>query len=103
MFSLEMNCLIIKWFLGLTGLVPHRLGFIGIFFGRVNKDASPISLPMGASIFPKEIMLTSRRVAEKVYTNIVHWNELDRGGHFAALECPMQFVDEIRNSFRIVG
>jgi pimeloyl-ACP methyl ester carboxylesterase len=61
-----------------------------------------VSAPMGASIFPKEIFRPSRRWAEKTYTDIRYWNELDRGGHFAAFEQPELFVEELRASFRSV-
>jgi pimeloyl-ACP methyl ester carboxylesterase len=56
-----------------------------------------VEVPTGCSIFPKEIMRTSRRWAEKRFKNIVYWNELEKGGHFAAFEQPEIFVDEIRN------
>ncbi len=59
-----------------------------------------VALPTGCSIFPKEILRASRRWAEKRFTNIVHWNELDRGGHFAAFEQPELFVQELRACFR---
>jgi pimeloyl-ACP methyl ester carboxylesterase len=59
-----------------------------------------VTVPTGCSIFPKEIFRASRRWAERQYTNIVHWNELDRGGHFAAFEQPNLFVDEVRAAFR---
>lgn len=59
----------------------------------------PISTPMGGSIFPKEIFRTSKRWAAKRFTNIVYWNELDKGGHFAAFEQPAVFVNELRNCF----
>ena len=42
----------------------------------------------------------SRRWAEKRFDNIVHWNELERGGHFAAFEQPEVYVDEVRTCFR---
>ena len=58
-----------------------------------------IDLPMGATIFPKEIFRTSRRFAEKMYTNIIHWNVKDSGGHFAAFEQPEVYVDEVRACF----
>ena len=61
-----------------------------------------ITTPTGCSIFPKEIARCSRRWAEKRYTNIIHWNELDKGGHFAAFEQPELFVGEVRNCFRQV-
>ena len=48
------------------------------------------------SIFPKELQRPSRRWVERRYTDIRHWNELDRGGHFPALEQPALFVNELR-------
>ena len=58
-----------------------------------------VRVPTGFSSFPKEIGRVSRRWAEKRYSNVVHFNELDKGGHFAALEQPDLFVTEIRKSF----
>ena len=52
------------------------------------------------SFFPKEISRTPRSWAEQIYSNIVYWNELKKGGHFAAFEQPEIFVNEIRNCFR---
>jgi pimeloyl-ACP methyl ester carboxylesterase len=60
----------------------------------------PVSVPTGCSIFPKEIIRCSRRWAEKRFANIVHWNHLERGGHFAAFEQPEIFVAELRACFR---
>jgi pimeloyl-ACP methyl ester carboxylesterase len=65
-------------------------------------DPSPVPLPSGMSIFPKEIFRPSRRWAEQRYTDIRWWHELDRGGHFAAFEQPAAFVDEVRGFFRLV-
>ncbi len=61
-----------------------------------------VEVPMGASIFPKEIARPSREGAKRVYTDLRYWNELDRGGHFAAFEQPEIFVQELRNSFRLM-
>jgi pimeloyl-ACP methyl ester carboxylesterase len=61
-----------------------------------------IAVPTGCSIFPKEIIRLSRRWAEARFTNIRYWNELDRGGHFAAFEQPDLFTDEVRAFFRLV-
>jgi pimeloyl-ACP methyl ester carboxylesterase len=58
--------------------------------------AGDILVPAGCSLFPNEIMRLSRRWAERRYKNIVYWNELDRGGHFAAWEQPELFVGEVR-------
>ena len=54
-----------------------------------------INIPVGVSIFPKEIVPTPRGWAEKRYTNIVYWNELSKGGHFAALEQPDALAREV--------
>jgi pimeloyl-ACP methyl ester carboxylesterase len=62
--------------------------------------STKLEIPVGVSIYPKEIFRASRRWAEKHMANIIHWNELDRGGHFAAWEQPELFVGEIRNCFR---
>jgi pimeloyl-ACP methyl ester carboxylesterase len=58
-----------------------------------------VELPVGCSIFPKEIVPAPRRWAERFYRNLIHWNELDRGGHFAAFEQPELFVQELRQCF----
>jgi pimeloyl-ACP methyl ester carboxylesterase len=60
----------------------------------------PVTIPVGCSIFPKEIFRTSRRWAEKRFAKLVHFNELTKGGHFAAFEQPETFVREVRNCFR---
>jgi pimeloyl-ACP methyl ester carboxylesterase len=60
----------------------------------------PVRVPVGCSIFPKDLLRPSRRWAEKSYQNIVYWNRLDRGGHFAAFEQPELFVQELRACFR---
>ncbi|MCB1705328.1 MAG: alpha/beta fold hydrolase [Halioglobus sp.] len=67
-----------------------------------NPSLEPITMPVGCSIFPREIFRSSRRWAEKRFTNLIHWNELERGGHFAALEQPELFLQEIRNCFRVL-
>jgi pimeloyl-ACP methyl ester carboxylesterase len=61
-----------------------------------------VDVPTGCSIFPKELQRPSRRWAQKRFRDIRHWNELDRGGHFAAFEQPELFVDELRSFFRQV-
>jgi pimeloyl-ACP methyl ester carboxylesterase len=61
-----------------------------------------VAVPTGCSIYPKELQRPSRRWAERRFTDIRYWNELDRGGHFAALEQPDLFVEEVRSFFRLV-
>ena len=65
-----------------------------------NRPDLQVKVPVGCSIFPKEIFRTSRRWADKVFPNIIHFNELDKGGHFAAFEQPETFVNEVRTCFR---
>jgi len=62
--------------------------------------STKLELPVGVSIYPKEIFRPSRRWAERRMANIIHWNELDKGGHFAAWEQPDIFVNELRDCFR---
>ena len=67
-------------------------------FGSTGVD--PIELPVGCSIFPKEIFKTSERWARKRFSNLVHFEVLDKGGHFAAFEQPDVFIDQIRRCFQ---
>ena len=60
----------------------------------------PVEIPVGCSIFPKEIFRSSRRWAERRYRQLGYWNRLEKGGHFAAFEVPDVFVDELRKCFR---
>jgi pimeloyl-ACP methyl ester carboxylesterase len=69
-------------------------------FNKFNADT--VSTAAGISIFPREIFRCSRRWAEKRYRNLVYWNRLASGGHFAALEQPRVFVDEVRACFRAI-
>jgi len=64
-----------------------------------NPNMEVIDMPVGCSIFPKEIFRCSERWAKKRFTNLIHWNELDKGGHFSALEQPQAFVKEVRDCF----
>jgi pimeloyl-ACP methyl ester carboxylesterase len=65
-------------------------------------DREPVTVPTGCSIFPKEIIRSSRRWVEQRFSDLRHWNELDKGGHFAAFEQPEAFVNELRAFFRLV-
>ena len=66
------------------------------------RNWDPVPAPTGCSVFPKEIFRPSRRWTEKRFTDVRYWNELDRGGHFAAFEQPGLFVEEVRAFFRLV-
>jgi pimeloyl-ACP methyl ester carboxylesterase len=61
-----------------------------------------VDVPTGCTVFPREVPHPSRRWAAKRYTDIRHWSEPARGGHFAALEQPDTFVAEVRTFFRSV-
>lgn len=67
-----------------------------------NLVGDDVHVPTACSIFPGEIFPLSRRWAETRYRNIVYWNELSKGGHFAAFEQPDTFVDELRRGFSAV-
>jgi pimeloyl-ACP methyl ester carboxylesterase len=61
-----------------------------------------IELPVAVSAFPKEVLPTPRKWAERNFAQLVHWNDLDRGGHFAAWEQPDLFVRELRTAFGLM-
>ena len=63
-------------------------------------DFTPINVPVGCSIFPKEIFRMSRRWAEGRFTDLRFWNEPEKGGHFAAFEQPDIWLDDVRSCFR---
>lgn len=62
----------------------------------------PVTVPAACSIFPKEIFRPSRRWAERQFLDLRYWNELPKGGHFAAFEQPEIFVEELRSAFRLM-
>jgi len=63
-------------------------------FNNIAPDA--YEAPFGASLFAIEIIRPSRRWAESQYKNIKFWNEHQKGGHFAAMEQPHLFVEDLR-------
>ena len=64
-------------------------------------DAKKISIPFAISVFPDELYQAPRSWAERAYpNNLIYYNELDRGGHFAAWEQPQLFAEEMRAAFR---
>jgi len=69
--------------------VSHHGGF---YQGRVD-------VPTGVALFPKEILIPPRAMAEESY-NIQRWSKMSAGGHFAALERPKELVEELRAFFR---
>jgi epoxide hydrolase len=69
-------------------------------FGAGRRTLHKVGVPTGVAVFPKEIVIPVRHWMEANFTNITHWNELPRGGHFAAFEQPALFVEELRTFFR---
>jgi pimeloyl-ACP methyl ester carboxylesterase len=68
---------------------------------RASGQAPPeVSLPVGFTTFPGEIWRTPRSWVENSYANVTYFNEVDKGGHFAAWEEPQLFADEMRAAFR---
>jgi pimeloyl-ACP methyl ester carboxylesterase len=64
-------------------------------------DAKDITIPFAISVFPDELYQAPRSWAERAYPhNLIHYNRLDRGGHFAAWEQPQHFSEEMRAAFR---
>jgi pimeloyl-ACP methyl ester carboxylesterase len=60
----------------------------------------PMNLPFGFTTFPGEIWRTPRSWVEKAYPNVIYFNEVERGGHFAAWEEPELFSEEMRAAFK---
>jgi pimeloyl-ACP methyl ester carboxylesterase len=65
------------------------------YFGPKN-----VSIPVAVTVFPGELYQPSRRWAERGYANLTYFNEVDKGGHFAAWEEPLLFASEMRAGFR---
>jgi pimeloyl-ACP methyl ester carboxylesterase len=61
---------------------------------------APVSIPVGFTSFPGEIWRTPRSWVERAYSNVVYFNEVDKGGHFAAWEEPELFSEELRVAFK---
>jgi pimeloyl-ACP methyl ester carboxylesterase len=87
------------WFTN-TAASSARIYWENTRSGRASLSAGRIELPMAASIFPREIFCPPREWAEALWPNLFYWNELDKGGHFAAFEQPKLFVGEGRNAFK---
>ena len=82
-----------------TGVSASRLywEYRGGFF-----NAKGVSIPVAVSVFPGEQYQAPRSWAELAYPNLIYYNEVDRGGHFAAWEQPQLFAGELRAAFRTV-
>ena len=80
-----------------TGVSSGRLYWentLGFF------DVKGVSVPTAVSVFPEELFQAPRSWAEDAYPNLVYFNEVERGGHFAAWQEPQLFAAEVRAGFR---
>ncbi len=91
----------------LDNITLYWLTNTGVSSGRLywdNKfgffESKNVSAPAGVSVFPGELYQTPRSWAERAYPNLIHYNELDKGGHFAAWEQPQLLSSEVRATFR---
>ena len=72
-----------------------------VYAGLKSGQAPPkLSLPVAFTVFPSEIIQAPRSWAEKVYPNLIYFNQVEKGGHFAAWEEPELFSREIQAAFR---
>ena len=65
-------------------------------------DAKGVTIPVAVTVFPGEQYEAPRSWTERAYPNLIHYNRVDRGGHFAAWEQPQLFTEELRAAFRSV-
>ena len=90
----------------LDNVTLYWLTNTGVSSGRLywdNKfgffDAKNVGIPAGVSVFPGEIYQAPRTWAERAYPNLIHFNEVSAGGHFAAWEQPLILAEEVRAAF----
>jgi pimeloyl-ACP methyl ester carboxylesterase len=57
-------------------------------------------MPVAVSVFPGEAYQAPRSWTERAYPKLIHYNKVDKGGHFAAWEQPLLFSEEVRAGFR---
>ena len=62
--------------------------------------AKGVTVPVAVSVFPDELYPAPRSWAERAYPKLIHYNKLDKGGHFAAWEQPKLFTEELRAGFK---
>ena len=63
-------------------------------------DFKNVTIPVAVSVFPGEFYQAPRSWAERAYPRLIHYNKVDKGGHFPAWEQPKRFVSELRVAFR---
>jgi microsomal epoxide hydrolase len=88
------------WVTG-TGASSCRIYWEMRQVGRAGVPQGYVGVPTGVANYPAEVTQVPRAWVERRY-NVVHWSEPARGGHFAAMEVPELFVDDVRTFFRLV-
>lgn len=71
-------------------------------FARTWGGPWPLAMPVGVAVFPEDAVRPIRKWADDLLPTLTHWTEYDRGGHFAAMEQPGLFVDDVRTFARSV-
>ena len=89
---------VMMYWLPAAGASSGRLYWESFAIGALE----PVAVPTGISVFPKEIFRTSRRWAERRFSDLRFFSEPEKGGHFAAFEQPERFVEDVRGFFRTV-
>jgi pimeloyl-ACP methyl ester carboxylesterase len=69
-------------------------------FNAADQKTNEIKIPVAVTVFPGEIYRAPRSWTERAYSNLIYYNEVDKGGHFAAWEQPQLFAEEMRSAFR---
>jgi hypothetical protein len=83
-----------------SGVSASRLYWEIIKEGLSFFDVKGVKIPVAVSVFPDELYQAPRSWAEKAYPNLIHYNRLPKGGHFAAWEQPQLLSEEVRAGFR---
>ena len=97
----EMLDAISLYWLTNTGTSSSRSYWEGAQAGGGPFNAFDIpTLPVAVTVFPAEIYRAPRSWGERTFGNLIWWNEVDKGGHFAAWEQPQLFTQEVRAAFR---
>ena len=91
----------------LDNITHYWLTNTGVSSGRLYRentlgffDPKGVSVPVAVSVFPDELYQVPRSWAEEAYPNLIHYNKLDKGGHFAAWEQPQLYSEEVRAGLR---
>ena len=91
----------------LDNITHYWLTNTGISSGRLYRENTlsffgpkGVSIPVAVSVYPDELYQVPRSWAEQAYPKLIHYNKLDKGGHFAAWEQPQSFAEEVRTELR---